>query len=52
MKLAGIRELKNESVVIQCLSGKILYVTQDKDLRVQRLKVDEKTIKHGVTKDK
>jgi hypothetical protein len=34
------------------LSEKILYEIQDEDLGMQALKVAEKTIKYGVTKNK
>lgn len=51
-KLADILELDKESLLIQYLSEKILYEIQDEDLGIQALKVAEKTIKYGVTKNK
>lgn len=51
-KLADILELDKESLFIQYLSEKILYEIQDEDLGIQALKVAEKTIKYGVTKNK
>lgn len=51
-KLADILELDKESLLIQYLSEKILYEIKDEDLGIQALKVAEKTIKYGVTKNK
>lgn len=51
-KLADILELDKESLLIQYLSEKILYEIQDEDLGIQALKVAEKTIKYGVSKNK
>ena len=51
-KLADILVLDKESLLIQYLSEKILYEIQDEDLGIQALKVAEKTIKYGVSKNK
>lgn len=51
-KLADILELDKEFLLIQYLSEKILYEIQDEELGIQALKVAEKTIKYGVTKNK
>ena len=51
-KFADILELDKETLLIQYLSEKILYEIQDEDLGMQALKVAEKTIKYGVTKNK
>jgi len=51
-KLADILELDKENLLIQYLSEKILYEIQDDDLGFQALKVAEKKIKYGVTKNK
>ena len=51
-KLADILELDKGSLLIQYLSEKILYEIQDEDLGIQALKVAEKTIKYGVSKNK
>jgi HTH-type transcriptional regulator, competence development regulator len=51
-KLAEILDIKKESLIILYLSEKILYEIQDEDLGIQALKVAEKTIKYGVTKNK
>ncbi len=50
--LAEILEINKESLIVQYLSEKILYEIQDEDLGIQALKVAEKTIKYGVTKNK
>ncbi len=52
IKLADILELDKESLLIQYLSEKILYEIQDEELGIKALKVAEKTIKYGVTKNK
>jgi transcriptional regulator with XRE-family HTH domain len=51
-KLAEILEINKESLIVQYLSEKILYELKDEDLGIQALKVAEKTIKYGVTKNK
>ncbi len=51
-RLAEILEIDKESLIIQYLSEKILYELKDEDLGIQALKVAEKTIKYGVTKNK
>lgn len=51
-KLAEILEINKESLIVQYLSEKILYELKDEDLGIQALKVTEKTIKYGVTKNK
>ena len=50
-KLAEILEINKESLIVQYLSEKILYELKDEDLGIQALKVTEKTIKYGVTKN-
>lgn len=52
IKLSEILELEKESLLIQYLSEKILYEIQDDDLGIQALKVAEKTIQYGITKNK
>lgn len=51
-KLADILEIDKESLLIQYLSEKILYQIQDEDLGMKALKVAEKMIKFGLTKNK
>ncbi|NMD15759.1 MAG: transcriptional regulator, partial [Bacteroidales bacterium] len=51
-KLAEILDINKETLVIQYLSEKILYELKDEDLGIQALKVAEKTIKYGATKNK
>lgn len=51
-KLAAILGINKESLIVQYLSEKILYELKDEDLGIQALKVAEKTIKYGVTKNK
>lgn len=51
-KLAEILEINKEALIVQYLSEKILYELKDEDLGIQALKVAEKTIKYGVTKNK
>ena len=51
-KLADILELDKESLLIQYLSEKILHEIQDEELGIQALKVAEKIIQYGVTKNK
>ncbi len=51
-KLAEILEINKESLIVQYLSEKILYELKYEDLGIQALKVAEKTIKYGVTKNK
>ena len=50
--LAEILGINKESLIVQYLSEKILYELKDEDLGIQALKVAEKTIKYGVTKNK
>jgi hypothetical protein len=50
--LAEILDINKETLVIQYLSEKILYELKDEDLGIQALKVAEKTIKYGATKNK
>ena len=51
-RLAEILEINKELLIVQYLSEKILYELKDEDLGIQALKVAEKTIKYGVTKNK
>jgi len=51
-KLAEILEINKESLIVQYLSEKILYELKGEDLGIQALKVAEKIIKYGVTKNK
>ena len=51
-KLAEILEINKESLIVQYLSEKILHELKDEDFGIQALKVAEKTIKYGVTKNK
>ena len=51
-KFAEILEINKESLIVQYLSEKIIYELKDEDLGIQALKVAEKTIKYGVTKNK
>ena len=50
--LAEILGINKESLIVKYLSEKILYELKDEDLGIQALKVAEKTIKYGVTKNK
>lgn len=51
-KLAEILEINKEFLIVQYLTEKILYELKDEDLGIQALKIAEKTIKYGVTKNK
>jgi transcriptional regulator with XRE-family HTH domain len=51
-KLTDILEIDKESLLVQFLSEKILYEIQHEDLGMKALKVAEKIIKYGVTKNK
>ena len=51
-KLAEFLELNKETLLIQLLSEKILFEIQDEDLGIQALKVAERMIKYGITKNK
>jgi len=52
VRLAEILDINKESLIVKYLSEKILYELKDEDLGIQALKVAEKTIKYGVTKNK
>lgn len=51
-RLSEILELDKEKLIIRFLSEKILYEIKDDDLGLQALKVAEKNLKYGVTKNK
>ncbi|HAF30583.1 MAG TPA: transcriptional regulator [Bacteroidales bacterium] len=51
-KLADILEMDKDFLLIQYLSEKILYEIQNEELGIKALKVAEKAIKYGATKNK
>ncbi|HRA60102.1 MAG TPA: helix-turn-helix transcriptional regulator [Bacteroidia bacterium] len=51
-KLTDILEIDKETLLVQFLSEKILYEIQHEDLGMKALKVAEKIIKYGITKNK